>query len=120
MRSKVLQLGRFPPGQLHYRVRKLRKLGNVDTKALIADTVSDLVQQRQLAVAHVSRDVKVANGRNLVREHSKLMKVRCKQAERTDLRCDMLGDSVSEAKPIVGRGSATELVNDDERVFGGG
>ena len=51
---EVLQLSRLGPCQRDHLSRKVRKLGNVDAKGLIAGARADLVQHGQLACGLVN------------------------------------------------------------------
>mmetsp|Transcript_8357 Transcript_8357/g.12987 ORF Transcript_8357/g.12987 Transcript_8357/m.12987 type:complete len:264 (+) Transcript_8357:39-830(+) len=80
-----------------------------------------LVQHRQRAclVIDMRCHVPVDATRVLGRQHRQLMKVSGKQRKRVLLRNEFLRNGVRNAKAIVRRSAAPQLVDDDERVLSG-
>lgn len=115
----------------------------MDTKALVADTRLDLVEQRHILpfvpVVVRGRDMRdnmqVLDMGNLLLERGQLMEVRGEHAEGVDLRRNvsarvwsarkgkardercLLRDSPRQSEPVVRRGAPAKFIDDDQGVF---
>jgi hypothetical protein len=56
----------------------------------------------------------------MMREGSDLMEMSGEETETVDLLSDVVGHRPGDAKPIVSGSASSELINDDQRILGGG
>lgn len=88
-------------------VREPSELGDVNAKALIAVSIYNLVQQRNLpvllalALQHRGPHLKILDPFELVGEGRKLVEVGCKEAEASNIACDMFADGPRKAETVI-------------------
>lgn len=94
----------------------------MDTETLVTVAVDHLVQERDLAfqlTVHFGAHLEVLDPCQLVGERRELVEMGREQAEAANVGRNVLADGPRETETVIGRSTAAELVDDDQRITSG-
>src|SRR4051812_14976124 len=114
-----LELGQHRLGPRNHRWRKARELRNRDSVAAVGGAIRHFVEENELAFPLARTDVMEREAVESSSKPSQLMIMGREQGPALHLVMHRLDDRPRDRKPIVSRGAASDLVEDDEASLGG-